>query len=134
MGGDQYSLVSLSSSASEKTGPSLQTYFSPTLQRPHLPIPHFIRISSDVMMFSSHLSSVLIYRVMYQRIIGLATAFYRWAGNMRSRRIFTNILTYKNLCMTQPYWPDVLPSVLEFERDSPNFQIPIRNKILIDSL
>src|SRR3989339_2027131 len=50
--GNQYSLVSLSSSASEKTGPSLQTYFSPTLQRPHLPIPHFIRISSEVMMFS----------------------------------------------------------------------------------
>jgi hypothetical protein len=45
-------LVSLSSSASEKTGPSLQTYFSPTLQRPHFPIPHFIRISSEVMMFS----------------------------------------------------------------------------------
>jgi hypothetical protein len=49
---NQYSFVSLSSSAKEKTGPSLQTYFSPTLQRPHLPIPHFIRISSEVMMFS----------------------------------------------------------------------------------
>ena len=34
-GGHQYSLVSLSSSASENTGPSLQTYFPPTLQRPH---------------------------------------------------------------------------------------------------
>ncbi len=30
----------------------MQTYFSPTLQRPHFPIPHFIRISREVMMFS----------------------------------------------------------------------------------
>ncbi|MHB8910938.1 MAG: hypothetical protein ACYDAA_18845 [Syntrophales bacterium] len=47
---NQYSFVSLSSSASEKTGPSLQTYFSPTLQCSHFPIPHFIRVASEVMM------------------------------------------------------------------------------------
>ena len=31
-----------------KTGPSLQTYIGPTLQRPHLPTPHFMRFSSVV--------------------------------------------------------------------------------------
>ncbi len=30
----------------------MQTYLLPTLQRPHFPMPHFIRISREVMMFS----------------------------------------------------------------------------------
>jgi len=35
-------------SAAVKTGPSLQMYTEPTLQRPHLPTPHFMRFSSVV--------------------------------------------------------------------------------------
>ena len=34
--------------AAVKTGPSLQTYTGPMLQRPHLPSPHFMRFSSVV--------------------------------------------------------------------------------------
>ena len=36
------------SSASENTGPSTHTYFGPTLQRPQMPMPHFMRFSSVV--------------------------------------------------------------------------------------
>ena len=36
------------SSASEKTGPSTHTYLGPTLQRPQMPMPHFMRFSSVV--------------------------------------------------------------------------------------
>jgi hypothetical protein len=35
-------------SAKEKTGPSWQMYWEPMLQRPHLPMPHFMRFSSEV--------------------------------------------------------------------------------------
>jgi len=44
----QYSSGSSSSSSKRKTGPSLQMYLLATLQRPHLPMPHFMRISSVV--------------------------------------------------------------------------------------
>jgi hypothetical protein len=36
------------SSANENTGPSTHTYFGPTLQRPQMPMPHFMRFSSVV--------------------------------------------------------------------------------------
>ncbi len=36
------------SSASENTGPSTHTYLGPTLQRPQMPMPHFMRFSSVV--------------------------------------------------------------------------------------
>ena len=36
------------SSASENTGPSTHTYFGPTLQRPQMPMPHFMRFSRVV--------------------------------------------------------------------------------------
>src|SRR5450759_4757692 len=48
----QKSRGSSSNSACENTGPSLQTYLYPTLQRPHLPMPHFILASREVKMFS----------------------------------------------------------------------------------
>jgi len=35
-------------SASENTGPSTHTYFGPTLQRPQMPMPHFMRFSRVV--------------------------------------------------------------------------------------
>jgi hypothetical protein len=35
-------------SASENTGPSTQTYLGPMLQRPQMPMPHFMRFSSVV--------------------------------------------------------------------------------------
>jgi hypothetical protein len=35
-------------SAMENTGPSTQTYLGPTLQRPQMPMPHFMRFSSVV--------------------------------------------------------------------------------------
>jgi hypothetical protein len=49
----QYSGGSCLSCARENTGPSLQTNLSPMLHRPHIPIPHFIRISSDRMILSA---------------------------------------------------------------------------------
>ncbi len=36
------------SSASENTGPSTHTYLGPTLERPQMPMPHFMRFSSVV--------------------------------------------------------------------------------------
>lgn len=42
----------VANSASVNTGPSMQMYRPPILQRPHLPTPHFIRDSSVVMMSS----------------------------------------------------------------------------------
>jgi len=36
------------SSASENTGPSTHTYLGPTLQRPQMPMPHFMRFSRVV--------------------------------------------------------------------------------------
>ena len=44
----QYSAGNSSISSHLNTGPSLQTYLEPILQRPHLPIPHFIRSSRVV--------------------------------------------------------------------------------------
>ena len=44
----QYSGGSSSISSQRNTGPSLQTYLEPMLQRPHLPTPHFMRSSSVV--------------------------------------------------------------------------------------
>ena len=40
------------SSFKVNTGPSKQTYLSPTLHLPHFPTPHFMRISSEVRIFS----------------------------------------------------------------------------------
>ena len=44
----QYSAGSSANWSALKTGPSLQTYVLPTLHRPHLPKPHFMRFSSVV--------------------------------------------------------------------------------------
>ncbi len=49
---NQYSLGIPLSSARVKTGPSQQTSLLPVLQWPHIPIPHFMRFSRDMMMFS----------------------------------------------------------------------------------
>src|ERR1039457_4037122 len=51
--GAQYSIGRALTCVAVNTGPSLQTYTLPTLQRPHLPRPHFIRFSRVVKTLSS---------------------------------------------------------------------------------